>query len=181
MSSQSKRTESFPTEQQQCERIEDLVRLNRMRFDMMAKSMHGAHPWALSAVLTRLGKPYYFSPESFERRKYMKPKECFMNATLLAFQGIGTYVEGEVNCFGVPIHHAWITTNGRDVIEPTLTDHNGLGGYLGVAIQTRFLRKALLTKKTYTFFDHDNEVLMARSTIDEDWIQSFSTAEGTQS
>jgi hypothetical protein len=54
------------------------------------------------------------------RRQWAR-KQCFRNAGILADRGMGTYCEGFILSpphFLFPIHHAWITLDGKTAIDP---------------------------------------------------------------
>lgn len=71
-------------------------------------------------VLDR-GRPYtgIVRPKGYRQRAR---KQCFTNASRLALEDRGTYVEGFVTASGGPIHHAWITIDGQTAVDTTLPD-----------------------------------------------------------
>jgi hypothetical protein len=51
----------------------------------------------------------------------------------------------------MPVHHAWVTMNGTDAMDPTLDAEKYQ--YLGIAFDTDTLRKELLRNGVYGILD----------------------------
>jgi hypothetical protein len=74
-------------------------------------------------IVLEYGRPFVGSARPKGYRRQWMVKQCFRNAGILADQGRGTYCEGVVlgpPDFLFPIHHAWITLDGKTAIDVTL-------------------------------------------------------------
>ena len=119
--------------------------------DRMTQWERLGHPALLDRFVLRNGKPYT-GRKRIGRKK--AAKQCFMNAAHAVFQNPDwTYVEGFVTIpeMAWPIHHAWVTTDGTDAMDPTL-DTAGRE-YYGVAFDTTTLRRELVKNKVYGLLD----------------------------
>jgi len=99
----------------------------------------------LEGHAARLGTPL----EGFER------KQCFFNAQRLVTAGPDGPLYCEGYCYpkgGIPVHHAWLTLNGK-VVDVTLHDRETgepvLGEfttrlYVGISFETRLVRSEML-------------------------------------
>lgn len=110
----------------------------------------------LERFVLRNGKE--FKPRKRIGRKG-KAGLCYMNAAHAVFKHEFTgkpmtYVEGFVinkKMAFIPIHHAWVTTDGTDAMDPTLNAEEY--EYFGVEIKTSELRKELVRNKVYGILD----------------------------
>jgi len=111
------------------------------------------HPAILERFVLRNGRA--FKPrDRIGRRK--KASLCFMNAAHFVFANLSKgakYVEGYAmdKKIGWPIHHAWVTLDGKTAMDPTLNAEHY--DYYGVEIDTDMLRKELLRNKVYGVLD----------------------------
>jgi len=112
-------------------------------------------PSLIQRFVVRNGRP--FTPTKRIGRK-RKARMCFMNSTnfVLGMRGIGVgaYVEGYALCKAMPfmpIHHAWVTTDGTDAMDLTL-DAEGYE-YFGVVFERDVLRRELLKLRHYGLLD----------------------------
>lgn len=114
------------------------------------------HPMLMERFILRNGKTY--APRSRIGRK-RQAKQCFANSTRFVLDNGGSYVEGYTLGMGLPIHHAWVTMNGNDAMDPTLeaSTHE----YFGVEFGKALLQRELLRKETYGLLD-DGIFLNAR-------------------
>lgn len=109
-------------------------------------------PSLLQRFVLRNGKA--FAPVKRIGRKGT-PKHCFSNATRFALDKCsGSYVEGfalNKKLPLMPIHHAWVTINGDDAMDPTLNsiDYE----YFGVVFAESTLRRELIKLKHYGLLD----------------------------
>jgi hypothetical protein len=109
------------------------------------------HADLLTRFITRNGKAY--TPAKRIGRK-KKAGQCYMNAAHFVFSHENaTYVEGYVigKTLPIPIHHAWVTINGTDAMDPTLDAEKY--EYFGVPIDIATLRKELIRNKVYGILD----------------------------
>ena len=123
---------------------------------MMESWARLGHPAPLERFVLRHGKA--FTPGKRVGRKG-KAGLCFMNAAKAVFkhefaENPPTYVEGYVTSKKMgffPIHHAWVTFDGKTAMDPTLNadDYE----YFGVEIGTAALRTELVRNKVYGIFD----------------------------
>jgi hypothetical protein len=101
-------------------------------------------------------------PKGYRRRA---AKQCFVNAGDLAYRGRGVYVEGFAmldNNF--PFHHAWITRDGVQAIDVTLTDPGPGVSYLGIPFSLEVLERWIGKRGHWTLLDAldtDTEELLA--------------------
>lgn len=72
---------------------------------------------------------------------------CYETVGKAALEDGGTYVEGYVSMYGIPIEHAWLEKDGR-VIDPTL-DGAGVKGYFGVTVSVPLLRETVLKTRVW--------------------------------
>jgi hypothetical protein len=109
------------------------------------------HPALLDRFVLRNGKA--FTPGKRIGRKG-KAKNCYGNATKVVLRDPdATYVEGFVVNKELPIeiHHAWVTYDGKTVMDPTLDAENY--EYFGVEFDTSTLRKEMIRNKVYGILD----------------------------
>lgn len=110
------------------------------------------HPALLERFILRNGKEFTPCPRIGEAGE---PKRCFSNAARHVMANPGhDYVEGYALRRSdpiMPIHHAWVTTNGTDAMDPTLdaSDHE----YIGFRFHKRTLVKELRRNGVYGLFD----------------------------
>jgi hypothetical protein len=101
------------------------------------------------------GRSYPIGPETYAGDRGT-PQSCFRNSAELAQMRRGlTYVEGKINCHGVPIDHAWcIDTNGV-VVDPTLRDNDDghIADYFGVPFRLAYVMTALRINGFYGVLD----------------------------
>jgi hypothetical protein len=73
-------------------------------------------------LLLEYGREFVGIPRPKGFRRQMARKKCFRNAGILMGRKMGTYCEGFVlnPPFRFPIHHAWITVDGKTAIDVTL-------------------------------------------------------------
>ena len=109
------------------------------------------HPALLDRFILRNGKA--FAPGNRIGRKGA-PKECYGNATKFVFRHHDAkYVEGFVinKELPIPIHHAWVTFDGKTVMDPTLDAEKY--EYFGVEFDTSTLRKETVKLGVYGILD----------------------------
>jgi hypothetical protein len=78
---------------------------------------------ARERIVLEYGRPFIGIARPRGYRRQWMVKQCFRNAGILADEGRGTYCEGFVlgpPDFLFPIHHAWITLDGKTAIDVTL-------------------------------------------------------------
>lgn len=133
--------------------IEDFLsgftRLRQMTGEPTMAEQHGWKYENFNDMILKEGKRY--QPSSAELPEGLKGpmQECFRNAWLAAKNIANlTYVEGFAAGSMIPVHHAWVTSNGRDAIEVTWDDGPGTE-YYGIAFDTDWVTSRIM-RRGYT-------------------------------
>jgi hypothetical protein len=111
------------------------------------------HSALLERFVLRNGKA--FAPGKRIGRKG-KAKECFKNATDFVLRHRDSiYVEGYVTIptISFPILHAWVTLDGKAVMDPTLDASEEGRQYFGISFTRETLLKEILQNKYYGLLD----------------------------
>ncbi len=110
------------------------------------------------ALINKTGRQFFANDDTYNGRRGT-PKQCYKNAANLAISDPDkyTYVEGFVTVHGVPIEHAWVVDNGGNVVDPTIPDSRGIGGYFGTPFRIDYLQKTLVKNKVYGMFGYFNK------------------------
>lgn len=105
------------------------------------------------------GKQFFADDRTFGG-PHGRPHQCYANASRAAMDDPNkTYVEGYVTVHGVPIEHAWTVDKQGNVMDPTIRDPKGIGGYYGVPIKTDYLVATMLRTKVFGVFGfHNREI-----------------------
>jgi hypothetical protein len=90
-------------------------------------------------------------PKAWRQRA---PKQCFRNASNLAFDKKCLYVEGFAlaRVDGLMIHHAWVTIDGVHALDPTWADAT-VCAYFGIAFRAELVGRALNSCRQYGLLD----------------------------
>ena len=102
----------------------------------------------------KYGRPFAGAPRPKGFRQWAR-KQCFRNASKLAQRDDGTYVEGFCAADGdgqSMFHHAWITIDGIQAIDPTLPDAERYI-YFGVPIPLTAYGRLFARNLDYCVFD----------------------------
>lgn len=122
------------------------------------------HPAVLERFILKNGKAYEQAPrpEGLERGE---PRMCFMNATHAVSAGSGVYTEGFAITpgLGIPIHHAWLTIDGK-AVDVTWPYDDAI--YFGVEFDKSILIKETLNNGYYG-------LLTGAVTINVDFMREF--------
>ncbi len=109
------------------------------------------NPSLLERFVLRNGKQYKPRRRIGRRRK---ANECYGNATNFVLGKEGVYVEGFAIHAKRPIiafHHAWVTINGDDAMDPTLDARDY--EYFGVAFDKETLCDEIINNGVYGLLD----------------------------
>lgn len=115
--------------------------------------------------ILRHGRDFNIGPDSYKGKRWI-PQQCFSNCTHLALEKPDLfYVEGFVACYGVSIHHAWLTNAKGELIDPTMRDdpESRLSHYFGVVFNTDYVKRTTMKNKVYGLLDgyHNRKTLPA--------------------
>lgn len=126
----------------QCVQVRSVVLQPWHRTGYIAEQVvidHGGHP------ASGLGAPVATTPTLAPGMRLGQPRMCFANAHRAATADL-LYTEGWAatdGAGGVPIHHAWLTTDDGRIYDPTWA--NDFAGrpahYLGVRFSQEFVRQ----------------------------------------
>ena len=119
----------------------------RKTVDFMAQFEAQSKQRGYNTLMKESARSYKFDDKSFQGNRSTQHK-CYQCAGQKALYDSNlTYVEGYISVHGVPIEHAWVVDKDGRVIDPTLKDGKGVKAYLGIPLQTEYLREAILRTK----------------------------------
>ena len=123
------------------------------------KIVAGHFPQAAPAIVFRHGQQFSITDQTYSGKRG-QPQQCFKNAANLALMNPKyTYVEGYVAVHGVPIEHAWVVDEKGGVVDPTIRDPRGVGGYFGVPFRPDYVAKTLLKNRIYGMLGYHNRAI----------------------